>query len=801
MGTTVRTLVLVVAVLVVSLSLPHFSLWNFGVGDAYAAETIDGIQCNAQKNSGKVGCWNWDDQYGIMTCLGTWAPSSRPDELNLPDLATCNSKCQSVYGQNCLTQSGTGSPNVLINSFSANPSSIRTGDSVTIAFAFTGGSVTLNKKPRSGQQETIGTYSSSPVSIPEYPTETTDYILVASATNQQIRTVTITQTTSTNQQNKPYCCVSGNGPYNYVQVSSQTECTSGQRYQPQPCSQIETGYCVNKCSSGHYSGGSCQPAPPNTPDSPGRYNNVCMPGNICVCGAQDPNQLRLAQSCQQACSYSSPYGSYALGATPYGSGSALSIPQGVCTDNPNSLGMFVSVATTVGSTATAGQAGTSRPPYPADNPPARHDCELGKTCWCVTYNINTVTAQQQQQVTLPAVVPGTECTTPHQWCNPDALDNKPTAAAGEHDCVAAVNATITASFGTVSGNGTNQAQITGIRLIQAGEPVTIIGTVTKTTDRCLGYNYTCERMQELTCNEDGHGLWTTLSYKDCPTGTTQIHAEGDGRHANWRTIAAIAAAVAAGVSMGAASPALAAILESIRNAAIITAATGTMEGFQCDSGQASGGASNLGIQMTALLQQGRSGQNTATATNAVDIANAANAAGAAAGANYLAFAEQAIARGDHAAAETYMNLANVRATEAANGVRDAAGSGAASGISSYGAGLATSYALSQLPACPSAQDVSDCFSVCGKTYTTAVSAAPSCSAGGPVIRADPTTYRCGMDSCGGFAGKVVRIQVIGPDGSTVRDETTTAGADGEFSYTFTAPAADGEFTAVVSAPR
>jgi len=113
--------------------------------------------------------------------------------------------------------------------------------------------------------------------------------------------------------------------------------------------------------------------------------------------------------------------------------------------------------------------------------------------------------------------------------------------------------------------------------------------------------------------------------------------------------------------------------------------------------------------------------------------------------------------------------------------------------------IAATVALSQIPICPSAEDQQECFSVCGSTYTTNVSAAPVCQ--GPVIGYQDARYKCLPGTCGGYDNKQVKILVKGPDGSTAIDDTTTTDSNGDFSYTFIAPGADGEFTIIASVPR
>ena len=690
-----------------------------------------------------------------------------------------------------------------------------------------------------------GTYTISPVLI----TGSTQTIL---SPTYDVIIGSVSSSTSTNQPN--LCCVNDlTTPYDYDVPNAEGKCDRGKLVR-QSCSQADNTACSAYCTQQKYSGGGCVPSFSFNTDTSGTFPNICNNGEACKCGTQDSNQLRLSQSCEQACAYSSPYGSYSAGyATNYGTGTALSIPQGICTDNPNSLGLLISAGGVIGGTATAGQVGTTRP-YPVQPvQPGAYQCGPTETCWCVTLNINTASAQQQQQLKLPAVVPGTGCTPIHGWCDPKSLDNPPKYDSSQHDCNAAVNATITASFGTASAAGTNQAQITGLKLIQAGEPITIIGTVTKTTDQCLGYKYTCEKTQEMQCNLNNTFYWTTLSYKYCPAGMKQIHAEGKGRHANTE---AIIGTVIAGASLGFGSGIGAVIAGkgaagTAFQAGVSLAADGLRRGSQCANGNpppsAAGVYDQLLTQATRNIN-GNSGGPTAPGQSVACCSSGADkyfcddgkGGGVCRDAQtgcpngYTTFVcgnglppDTSSSSSCVAPEQCYIGTGvsvcplggsgnscsngygiccrpppdtTTAAAATAKPTFDITGKITAAQASPYTA-IALSLIGESLPVCPSAADILGCFSVCGKEYTSQVSNAPSCSAGGPVIHADPTNYKCGQDSCGGFEGKAVRIQIIGPDGSTVKDETTTAGADGEFSYTFTAPAADGEFTAVVSVPK
>ena len=90
-----------------------------------------------------------------------------------------------------------------------------------------------------------------------------------------------------------------------------------------------------------------------------------------------------------------------------------------------------------------------------------------------------------------------------------------------------------------------------------------------------------------------------------------------------------------------------------------------------------------------------------------------------------------------------------------------------------------------------------CHSICGKNIgRTPVAASPVCP-GYPVASAEKT-FRCGEQSCGGFEGKDVSIQIKTQEGRVLNTATVTTDANGAFSYTFTAPSTEAVFIAVVT---
>ncbi len=90
-----------------------------------------------------------------------------------------------------------------------------------------------------------------------------------------------------------------------------------------------------------------------------------------------------------------------------------------------------------------------------------------------------------------------------------------------------------------------------------------------------------------------------------------------------------------------------------------------------------------------------------------------------------------------------------------------------------------------------------CYNICGKNIgRTPVAASPVCP--GYPVSSTEKTFKCGEQSCGGFEGKDVNIQIKTQEGRVLNTATVTTDANGAFSYTFTAPSTEAVFIAVVT---
>ncbi|HIG97290.1 MAG: Cell wall surface anchored protein [Parcubacteria group bacterium GW2011_GWA2_42_28] len=618
--------------------------------------------------------------------------------------------------------------------------------------------------------------------------------------------------TSTNR-----CCVYLRGSeYEYKNDQTEAKCDEeGGSWKTTSCTNAGKEQCNDYCRLNQFgTSGTCS----LSPGTQSRTDKVCYGNEKCVCqgtAQQDAANVPCASACYTASGVTG-YLSPAYSTT------ASSFPIGQCTDNPQALYMAIGVASAV---ATSG-ASSSRQPISIGNP-GQHGCGLAETCWCTFVNTASFTANTQTAATLP----GTQ--TAGTWTHPnDITASAPRATPNDHDCSAASNATITASLGiagTTQTSGTSSTTVS--RLIQAGETVTITGNVAKLSDTCNGYNYTCTTMQQLGCELHNRVLWNSLSYKDCPAGTTLIpgSAQGDGITPNWRLIAAaVIIAVTWGAAAAAAGPLTSAfytgqtVQGAVFTGAVSSAVGAAINGANCGGNNANAGtgvANTINQQwQVAAAQAARSAAAQAAGDAAAQAAaTAAIKAAAVQGASQAAV-EAAAAQAAQAAIQTGASsaavqaVANAAATEAlkssateatVNAAAQTAAKGSSTAFSPYAgfAGIGTSLALNALPTCPTQDEIIGCFSVCGKTYNTAVAASPLCNQGGPVIGFTAATYPCATGTCGAYASKRVKIDIRGPDGLTAIEDYVTTDSLGDFSYTFQAPAADGEFTAIVSVPR
>ncbi len=839
-------------------------------GSAYASTPIPDGPCDASE-SGKAACaaaQSGHAQYATVVCDGSLWTGDGGVFLTREE---CVADCSSRYGANCLDVSQT--PGGIQIQFTGSPVTITPPETSTLTWSVTGADV-IDISSLGNNLPPTGTRIVN-------PTITTTYILTATkagvTSQQQSVTIQISES-GTDTVTGDGCCATKSGDTWTYAVSTAAACNpNGDNIlfrpggQPSACQALENRICPVYCQEQSRRGGRCTTDRFGASSQDEFYPGICDSQTQgltkwCQCGGIDTSAQRRNEPCSSACLTSNRYGGFGASAfgNPFGSGQSLSIPTGVCTDNPQSLVVGATIVTQT-------QAGSSytRQPYPAvPGGYGDHGCDASERCWCVTFDFGSSTQYQSPPTTLPgATIPGTGCT--QNWCPPDMIQDAPQKQPNDRRCDIAVNATIEASFGSAQlapGDG-GATQITGLRLIQAGEPVTIVGHVTKLADHCAGYSFTCREQRELTCEGHNNYFWATYEYQDCPREFPEkLHEEGEGRRANWRAIVDAVGVIAA---------------TATGNFQIAGMAMGDMMASFTTCGNAARDPANpllvAGGSLAAGAVAGHTpGQNTQTQTQTQATCNALNIqqCGQTPGcmiqgtscvpvgtttttppapapptttpptpptppAPTLTPQQQecincvspggkwyhpsdgfcsttqrsgepaiwnvagcmGMTTGAATANPTFNLITAYVMTDPAFSITGMQTSG---GSESSGGGMnpmvmqAIQLAMSQLPGC----ELKDpCFSVCSKEYTPPVGPAPTCNRGGPLIRYDEIDYFCGLGDCGPFAGKGVNVKIIGPNGKTAIDDIVKAGADGDFSYTFKAPAGDGEFTAIVSVPR
>jgi hypothetical protein len=110
-----------------------------------------------------------------------------------------------------------------------------------------------------------------------------------------------------------------------------------------------------------------------------------------------------------------------------------------------------------------------------------------------------------------ATIPGRTQTV--SWKNPKEIKNPPRSGVHQYNGVQS-NATINAKIDK--------------QLTQAGDKLTITGSVGKLCSTCNGWIYTCEAFEQMTCDVDDSRWNLKCKYKSCPADLpNRIHAEGE----------------------------------------------------------------------------------------------------------------------------------------------------------------------------------------------------------------------------------------------------------------------------------
>lgn len=838
-----------------TLVLAVFAIFLLSASLSFASETIEGVQCNAQIND-KEGCVG-PAPFDIMVCKSpTWTPTQVNGENGFTTAADCNAKCKSAYGDNCITSSPQTTSNyeATVTIIPATPTA---GQQFNIKFTLTSSvSSDTTIEMEINEFQTVpcsGNTCTAQVSpLPAGPYEIRAFINGSSLLPVSLSQDSFTVGGSNAGTGGSCCAIPSGDRYTYQRGITEEQCRAQSgTFSQSGCNALELSVCREFCGNKLSSQGSCVPV---AADETKTFSQVCYNGN-CKCGTVDSTLQKQQEACSDFCYTSSSYSGFA---TAQYTQQAMMIPISECTRSPEAFFSGFQLVVAAGGTASGGQSTTIRGPC---GNVGQNQCSSNERCCCAYTRINTGSVTTP---TTPATIPGTQGTL--RWDPTDAIKNPPQKTANQRQCDAAVNATITASFGTAQmtqGAG-GQAQMTGLRMVQAGDPITIVGKVTKLADQCDGYKYQCRAQKEVNCKVDSGFFKTTLDYDKCPADLPdQIHEEGQKSVTNTKRIWGIVETVGSvadciwGTKIGCTT-----IASGVNT--VVSASCGKQEVDQLTT---------MALQM--VMRESMKGSTGSTSgSHSIDFVDSEEDCKnkgvwcAAQSKCYLPDApcgnvvgnvdptytyekcmEQmndpaACADRPHETTTTYTNppytyeeclddtgdksycdsvfgiateplpttvAATANPTFKVNGEpvytapsEPKQGAPVTGHISQIVASLIPVVANAigtQFTACPSVEDVVGCFSVCGKSYDSRIAAAPTCERGGPVVGYQDASYFCGLGDCGGFEGKRVSIKVYGPDGTLAVDDTATAGANGEFSYTFNSPAGDGDFTVLATVPK
>jgi len=148
-------------------------------------------------------------------------------------------------------------------------------------------------------------------------------------------------------------------------------------------------------------------------------------------------------------------------------------------------------------------------------------CPAGEECYCMRVNMQQFNQNSAGQSPSP-VVPGRTQTT--HWKNPKEKKNPPARNFDQYNGVAS--------------NGQISAQVDH-QLFQAGNKITIQGTVSKLCSTCDGWEYTCEAFKEVPCKQKNTFLGLSLKYEqqDCQAELPDtLYEEGDRSFIRWKQV-------------------------------------------------------------------------------------------------------------------------------------------------------------------------------------------------------------------------------------------------------------------------
>ncbi|MEM7819385.1 MAG: hypothetical protein QXD48_00985 [Candidatus Aenigmatarchaeota archaeon] len=356
------------------------------------------------------------------------------------------------------------------------------------------------------------------------------------------------------------------------------------------------------------------------------------------------------------------------------------------------------------------------------------DCEPGERCWCTRINIASFQQTKTNTANLnyqSATIPGTTFTV--HWKPPNELKNPPKGKPNDYT-------------GKPS-NGTINARISQ-NLVMAGNSITITGSVTKLCNECNGYQYKCLKFQELTCDIKDSRYKIKWSYKQCPADLPErVAAEGEGTAIKWSNIIGDLG-LAVSVLLPIFGPSLGIGIETVKEA----------------------------LQWSQYIF--------ITSETAREI---------------LASTGHVVASGwpvtDYAENKEQQNKQN------SDNIQDKKLSTLEYERLLY---MIRSAAASYQTGSPYQRT---CYSVCGKYYDSEKGYAPLCHEGGVPIESHNITYECSQGSCGPWKNKKVKIEIRASNGNVIKEDYTTTDSKGQFSYSFAAPQMDGELTAIVTVPK
>ena len=350
-----------------------------------------------------------------------------------------------------------------------------------------------------------------------------------STLNLDPNTITVVPAAGTGTGITNQCCVfSSTSPYTYSAdlqyFSTSTACTgAGGFSRPLSCALAPNNECSQFCQTRGSNGGSCRTPDSNPTVQARQFQNVCGLSGVCTCNTGGTTEVYNI-ACSEACLTDSR--STALITSGF-SATQTAFPVGQCAD-PSTYQSFLLAWQISGQSGTSGASYVQQPHIlrgPNTDGRGLYQCNSDQYCVCTYVNFNSFST-----AAAPASLPGTRV-----WDDPnDITDRAPRAAPNDRVCDMPSSATITASI-SAGATGGNAALAQSLKLVQAGDSVTITGSVAKLSNVCKGYNYTCQTQSVIPCEMKKYYILTTLNYADCPASLPEVvHEEGKDTNVNWK---------------------------------------------------------------------------------------------------------------------------------------------------------------------------------------------------------------------------------------------------------------------------